>query len=98
LANFKDTRNLAVTNLRYYPNLETDRDLLPTGGGRDVVTGEAGQLNVVDITFVVNEVPADPHRFAMALVDGQWRIAQRLPYVDLPELTNPAQLSTSSPN
>ncbi len=98
LANFKDTRNLAVTNLRYYPNLETDRDLLPTGGGRDVVTGEAGQLNVVDITFVVNEVPADPHRFAMALVDGQWRIAQRLPYVDLPELTNPAQLSTSSPH
>ncbi len=98
LTGFKSIQQLAVTNLRYYPSLETDRDLLPTGGGRDVVTGEAGQLNVVDITFVLNSAPADPHRFAMELIDGQWRITQRLPYVDLPELTNPAQLSTSSPN
>ncbi|MCB9077324.1 MAG: hypothetical protein H6631_07015 [Anaerolineaceae bacterium] len=71
------TSNLSVTNLRYFPRLETDSDLLLSGGGRDVVTGEQGQLNLVDITFSVGGL-LDTVRYQMDLIDGQWKIVRRL--------------------
>lgn len=69
--------NLSITTLRYFPRLETDSDLLITGGGRDVVTGEEPQLNLVDITFSVDGL-LDTVRYQMQQVDGQWKIVRRL--------------------
>jgi hypothetical protein len=40
-----------VKALQYFPQIETDPDLLTTGGGRDVVTGEQAQANAVDVVF-----------------------------------------------
>lgn len=71
------TSNLSVSNVSYFPSLETDPDLLVTGGGRDVVTGEQGQLNLVDITFSVNG-RLDTLRYQMDLVNGQWKIVRRV--------------------
>lgn len=71
------TSNLSVTTLRYFPRLETDTDLLVTGGGRDVVTGEEGQLNLVDITFSTGG-RLETVRYQMELVNGQWKIVRRL--------------------
>ena len=98
LPGFKSIQRLAVTDLRYYPNLETDPDLLPTGGGRDVVTGEAAQQDVVDVTFVVNDVPYEPYGFRMRLVDGKWRITRRVITQDYPAQGAPVQISTSPRN
>ncbi len=83
---------LSVTNLRYYPQLETDTDLLVTGQGRDVVTGEEAQFNVVDITFVSSGNPLDTMRYEMRSVQGQWKIARRLE-LDLPTLGSPVEVA-----
>ena len=85
---------VSVTNLRYYPGLETDPDLLPTGGGRDVVTGEQAQLNVVDIAFTVDGAPLEAARYEMGLAEGRWKIIRRLP-LDTLALDAPIQLPTS---
>jgi hypothetical protein len=85
------SEDIAVSYLRYYPQLETDSDLLPTGGGRDVVTGEEAQTNVVDITFVVGKDKEQTARYVMTLVNGQWKMARRV-LVDLPALGAPTQL------
>ena len=77
---------LSVTNLRYYPQLETDSDLLVTGQGRDVVTGEEPQFNVVDITFVANGNPLDTLRYEMRSVEGEWKIARRLEPSECPKI------------
>ncbi|MDX1521787.1 MAG: hypothetical protein R3264_09185 [Anaerolineae bacterium] len=88
--------NLSVTHLLYYPQLETDPDLLVEGGGRDVVTGEQGQENVVEISFNVNvggSVTEQTLRYEMRLIDGQWKIVRRLPFDALPTLGTPTEIS-----
>ena len=95
LSGFNNTPNLSVTHIRYYPQLETDTDLLPQGRGRDVVTGEEGQFNVVDIIFVIargDAVREETARFEMQLVNGQWKIVKRLP-LDIPALGAPTEIS-----
>jgi hypothetical protein len=74
LPNFGGNQNISISQLRYYPHLETDPDLLETGGGRDVVTGEQAQENLVDIIFTVNGAPLETRRYEMRLVEGQWKI------------------------
>ncbi len=74
LPGFKGTQRLAVTDLRYSPSLETDPDLLVSGGGRDVVTGEQAQRNEIDISFKVNDAKLNTLRFKVDLVNGQWKI------------------------
>lgn len=92
LPNFS-VANLSVTNVSYFPSLETDPDLLVTGGGRDVVTGEQGQLNLVDITFSANGL-VDTLRYQMQLVNGQWKIVRRLPI----EAPSPVETPLSESN
>ncbi|MCB0194675.1 MAG: hypothetical protein KDJ65_22175 [Anaerolineae bacterium] len=86
------TSDISVTNLRYFPRLETDPDLLVSGGGRDVVTGEEGQFNLVDITFSVDG-RLDTVRYEMQLVEGLWKIVQRLPIGPTPVVGPTAQIS-----
>ncbi|MEM7345741.1 MAG: hypothetical protein AAF485_15970 [Chloroflexota bacterium] len=93
LPSFAGVQTLSVTHLRYYPQLETDQDLLVSGGGRDVVTGEEAQFNIVDIYFVANGNPLQTARFEMGLVNGQWKIIRGLS-LDLPELGAATQIST----
>lgn len=79
LASFGSTSNLAVTHLRYYPQLESDDDLLPSGCGRDVVTGESPRFNVVDIFFSTGSPPVEQaRRFEMEHINGQWKIVRGL--------------------
>ncbi|MCB0209250.1 MAG: hypothetical protein KDJ52_07965 [Anaerolineae bacterium] len=82
--------DLSVTTLRYFPSLETDPDLLVSGGGRDVVTGEEAQLNLVDITFSVNG-RLETVRYEMQLVEGQWKMVRRLEF-DSTALDTPVEL------
>lgn len=77
LPNF-DVSSISVTYLRYFPSLETDPDLLPTGQGRDVVTGEQPELNVVDVTISVGGV-VETLRYEMRTIEGEWKIVGRLP-------------------
>jgi len=74
LPSFSGNQNISISQLRYYPELETDSDLLETGGGRDVVTGEQAQQNLVDIIFTVNDAPLETRRYEMKLVEGQWKL------------------------
>ncbi|HXV99265.1 MAG TPA: PKD domain-containing protein, partial [Anaerolineae bacterium] len=74
LPSFSGNQNISISQVRYHPALETDPDLLVTGGGRDVVTGEEGQQNLVDIIFTVNGAPLETRRYEMSLVEGQWKI------------------------
>jgi hypothetical protein len=78
LPSLGSTPQIAVTHLEYYPSLETDPDLLVTGGGRDVVTGEEAQQDVVDVTFVVGDTPLQTIRYKMEKIEGRWKIAGRL--------------------
>jgi len=93
LAGFGNTGNLTVSNLRYYPSLESDEDLLVTGSGRDVVTGEQAQFNVVDITFATGSSPLDTARYEMGLIEGQWKILRRVPVEPL-ALDSPTEIPT----
>jgi hypothetical protein len=85
-----------VKLLQYYPQLETDPDLLTTGGGRDVVTGEQAQANVVDMVFSMENNGNGPSeraiRYRMARVGDQWKIYGRLSGPDLPQLGDPSTL------
>ena len=95
LSSFNSTPNLSVSHLRYYPQLETDPDLSVQGGGRDVVTGEQAQFNVVDITYTVATGGAtveETARFEMRLIEGKWKIVTRLP-LDIPTLGSPIEVS-----
>ncbi|MBN1220925.1 MAG: hypothetical protein JXM69_18530 [Anaerolineae bacterium] len=92
LPSFNRTPDISVSYLRYYPQLETDIDLLVAGGGRDVVTGEEAQTNVVDIIFVIKGNAGEERaRYAMRWVEGQWKISRRLP-LDMPELGAPTEI------
>lgn len=75
---------ISIADLRYHPQLETDLDLEVTGGGRDLVTGEQAQFNVVDITFVVGGT-LETVRYEMRLIEGEWKIVRRLE-ADVPAL------------
>ncbi len=86
--------NISVTDLRYFPQLETDPDLLVTGGGRDVVTGEQGQFNLVDITFVTGNGPLETVRYEMRLIEGRWKMVRR---VEIQEATLGAAQEFQSP-
>ncbi|HMQ51807.1 MAG TPA: hypothetical protein PKD98_06920 [Anaerolineae bacterium] len=76
LLNFNVT-GLSVTSLRYFPALESDPDLLVTGQGRDVVTGEHPRLNVVEVTFTVDG-QQQTRLFQLNVIEGQWKIVRRL--------------------
>lgn len=75
---FSGNSNILISQLRYYPQLETDPDLLETGGGRDVVTGEQGQVGLVGITYTVNGSATQEACYEMGLNAGQWKIVRRL--------------------
>jgi hypothetical protein len=47
---------------------------LESGGGRDVVTGEQGQFDLVDISFSAGGAPVEMRRYEMIRVEGQWKI------------------------
>ncbi len=97
LTGFNDTRDLSITDIFYYPSLETDADLQTSGGGRDIVTGEQPQQNLVEVNFTVNNIPApEPYYFEMASLDGQWKIVRRANVQNLPSLGAPASINTSS--
>lgn len=73
---------ISVSRLRYYPETETDSDLLETGQGRDVVTGEEGQVGLVEISFTVNDSSVlQTRRYEVRQVTGQWKIQRVLPTV-----------------
>ena len=95
LPSFSHSADISVSYLRYFPQLETDADLLTSGGGRDLVTGEQAQSDVVDITFTLSGDPQEQaRRFAMTWVDGQWKITRRLP-VNTPTLGEPSQIQAN---
>jgi hypothetical protein len=75
---FSDNSNILVSQLRYYPGYETDPDLLETGGGRDVVTGEQGQIGCVGISYTINGSASQEAYYEMGLSAGQWKIVRRL--------------------
>jgi hypothetical protein len=76
-------QQILVSQLRYFPQAETDADRLESGGGRDVVTGEQAQEGLVEIMFTVgNSGVAQTARYAVRLVgtsDGaQWKLSRRI--------------------
>jgi hypothetical protein len=75
---FSGNSNILVAQLRYYPQMETDPDLLETGGGRDVVTGEQGRTGLVQIAFTINGSARQEACYYMERVDGLWKIMNRL--------------------
>jgi hypothetical protein len=94
LSSFSTIPDLSVSHLRYYPQLETDADLLVEGGGRDVVTGEQAQMNVVDIVFTTSNGFSAARRFQMELIEGQWKIVsvRQIPF-ELPPLAPTSDVS-----
>ncbi len=98
--------NISVSQLRYYPQLETDPDRLESGAGRDVVTGEQAQEGLVEIAFTVNGSALQTARYNMRLVGtpagGQWKILSRGPLNSvaspaLPQLQSGANSETFTP-
>ena len=84
LKSFDGTQNLVVSDIRYYPTLES----LNT---RNVVTGAEPQENIVDITFKANGASFEETRsYKMEMVAGQWKIAERVP--------SPTTISGSNPS
>lgn len=79
LPTFSGNSNILVSQLRYHPETETDPDLLATGGGRDVVTGEQGQIGCVSINFTVNGSASQEAHYQLGLSAGQWKILRRVP-------------------
>jgi hypothetical protein len=94
LPTFNRNQKISVKALQYFPGIETDPDLLTTGGGRDVVTGEQAQANAVDIVFTLDDGEQSERvaRYRMSKVGGQWKIYGRLSDPDLPELGDPSTL------
>jgi hypothetical protein len=84
--------NISVNVLRYYPRLETDADLLVTGPGRDVVTGEEPRFNIVDIGLVVGG-SVRAIRYEMGVVDGLWKIVRRVGELDPVALQAPVEIN-----
>jgi len=89
LPSFSGNQNISISQLRYFPQLETDPDLLETGGGRDVVTGEQAQIGLVEIVLSANDSPLQIGRYEMRLVDGQWKILRVLPPAPSPAIASP---------
>lgn len=83
LPNLSGNENISVSQLRYYPQSETDPDLLESGAGRDVVTGEQAQEGTVEIGFTVNGSALQTARYNMRLIGtsegAQWKILNRGP-------------------
>jgi hypothetical protein len=102
LPTFDGNSGITVAQLRYYPQTETDPDLLETGGGRDVVTGEQGQVGLVQITFNVNGSALQEACYHMQLTAGQWKILRRLAAScaepPLPPTPTPISIPTSTPS
>lgn len=78
LSSFNRMRNISVSNLRYFPSLESDADLLPTGSGRDIVTGEQAQFNIVEISFIPDTPTLETAWYEMRLINGEWKIVQQI--------------------
>lgn len=83
LPNLSGNENISVSQLRYYPQAETDLDRLESGAGRDVVTGEQAQEGIVEIAFTVNGSALETARYNMRLIGSpagaQWKILSRGP-------------------
>jgi hypothetical protein len=94
LPSFSGLQNISVSNLRYYPRVETDPDLLVTGGGRDVVTGEEPRFNIVDIGLVFAD-RLEALRYEMGQVEGQWKIVRRVGTLDPLVLEAPVEIDVS---
>lgn len=75
----RGVQEISVRQLRYYPQTETDPDLLESGGGRDVVTGEEGQIGLVEIYLIASGSPLQTLRYEVRLIAGQWKILRVLP-------------------
>lgn len=78
LTSLTNMQEISIAALRYYPGLETDPDLLVFGRGRDVVTGEEPQCNVVEVVVVADSSPPQTLWYSMGIVNGQWKIFRRL--------------------
>ncbi len=100
---FSGNSGITVAQLMYYPQTETDPDLLATGGGRDVVTGEQGQVGCVEINFKVNGSALQKVSYLLQLTGGQWKISRVIDGCGKPPVTcqiepvepNPIQLGTN---
>jgi hypothetical protein len=83
LAGLSDNQEILVSQVRYFPQVETDPDRLESGGGRDVVTGEQAQEGLVEIAFTANGGARQTVRYDMKLVGtqqgAQWKIVRRVP-------------------
>lgn len=92
LPSLTGNENISVSQLRYYPQLETDPDRLESGAGRDVVTGEQAQEGLVEIAFTVNGSALQNLRYNIKLVGtpegAQWKILSLAP---LETLASPGQ-------
>ena len=91
LTSLTNMQEVSIAALRYYPALETDPDLLVFGQGRDVVTGEEPQCNVVEVVVVADNSPQQTLWYSMGIVTGQWKIFRRLDPED-PVCPVPAEL------
>jgi hypothetical protein len=82
LSSFTNNRAISVSILRYYPQVELETS-------EPLVTGPQPQANRVDITFTEGGGPPQTASYEMKLVEGQWKIARRLP-VQNPLASEPA--------
>ena len=89
------SQNIIVSNIRYYPRIETSSN-------EKLATGPTPQENVVDIIFKADNAPEQGLRFAMKLVNGQWKISKKLGPSDilpddniLPSTENVSELGTT---
>ncbi|MFN8453123.1 MAG: PKD domain-containing protein [Anaerolineae bacterium] len=93
LPSLSGNENISVSQLRYYPQSETDPDRLESGAGRDVVTGEQAQEGLVEIAFTVSGSALQTRRYQMRLVGtsqgAQWKILGIAPLNTLASPTLP---------
>jgi hypothetical protein len=90
-------QDISITSLRYYPQLEVDRDLLVTGPGRDVVTGEEPRSNIVQVNLKRGDNPGEDLGFEMALVNGHWKILRRVSILEPLAQETPSGINTTRP-
>ena len=77
LDSLNSNQNITVSNIRYYPQIEVE-------SSEELATGPTPQKNVVDIIFKAGDAPEQGLRFAMDLVNGEWKISRKLDPGDTP--------------
>lgn len=71
LPSFGGNQRISVSILRYYPQFELE-------SSEPLVTGPQPRRNKVEVTFTENGNPPQTLSYEMVLVEGQWKIAQRV--------------------